>query len=196
MSEVSSPGNVGSSAGSVIKAVEARVRHPEDGDSGPMTFDLKPGEGALVAGLSLPLLRGLMEICLGSRRPDEGAISWNIGRGGPRPGDLWSGYDFYRQIGYVNRHSQLLSNISLLENLILLYSYGRLERPEAVARARGILEIFGLSEYEESAADALPEPERRLALYALSFCKRPRLFLMERPAQFLDRDFDKIWDIV
>ncbi|MDR1921007.1 MAG: hypothetical protein LBS31_04595, partial [Candidatus Adiutrix sp.] len=40
------------------------------------------------------------------------------------------------------------------------------------------------------------EPERRLALYALSFCKRPRLFLMERPAQFLDRDFDKIWDIV
>ena len=43
---------------------------------------------------------------------------------------------------------------------------------------------------------AVPDPDRRWAFYPLAFCGGPRLLLMERPVQFLDRDFDLVWDLV
>jgi uncharacterized protein YdaT len=42
-------------------------------------------------------------------------------------------------------------------------------------------------------SEQLPEKKRRLGLYALALAKQPKLFLLERPQQFLDQDFPLVW---
>ncbi|MGL4209315.1 MAG: hypothetical protein ACRCTY_07995 [Candidatus Adiutrix sp.] len=184
-------------AGTTIRL--AQVRAQMDGHPlpiNPLNLSLAGGCGALIIGRSLSLLRSVMEICLGAHKPYEGLVSWSMGEGGPKLAGLWQGYDFFRQIGYVDRRSQLLGNITLIDNLILLNTYGLVEKNQAVTIAHKTLAQFELTAYKNVMTDALPEPQRRLALYALSFCKHPKLFLMERPVQFLDSDFELVWAMV
>jgi len=178
----------------VIKLQNVFLRHEDHLAYGPLNLKLEKGEGALVLVNDLGLMRRLMKCCLGTESPEAGLISWWLGAPDPGHGDCWSVYEFSRQIGYIDRLSQLLGAKTLMENLILYHLYAGNNNP--VTLARRVLELFGLAGYENLRADDLPEPQRRLALYALAFCKKPRLMLVERPAQFLDRDFDQVWDRV
>jgi ABC-type molybdenum transport system ATPase subunit/photorepair protein PhrA len=55
---------------------------------------------------------------------------------------------------------------------------------------------MGLAGQAAIPTENLSEPLRRLALYALVFYQRPRLLLLERPFQFLDRDFRLVWGLI
>ena len=179
----------------VIEVEEVFLRGEDNLPYGPLTLSLEPGEGALVTVENLGLMRRLMKCCLGFIRPESGNISWwrdiEPEEDDAPDQDL---YDLYRRIGYVDRQSQILTPISLLENLVLFHDYAGL--PESVACSRKLLDWFNLADDEGLKGYALPEPARRRALYALAFCGEPRLLLMERPVQFLDRDFDLVWDLV
>ena len=179
----------------VIAAEEIFLRGEDSLPYGPLTLSLKPGEGALVTVQNLGLMRRLMKCCLGFIRPESGQMSWwrdiEPEEDGSRNQSL---LDLYRRIGYVDRQCQLLTSITLLENLVLFHDYAGLA--EAVPRSRRLLSRFNLADDENLKGHALPEPDRRRALYALAFCGEPRLLLMERPVQFLDRDFDLVWDLV
>lgn len=170
------------------------LRGDDDLFHGPLDLSLAPGEGALVTVENLGLMRRLMKCCLGFAAPASGRISWwmdvEMKDGAPDR----SFFELYRRIGYVDRQSQILTSMTLLENLILFHEYARI--PDAPARAGRLLDWFGLSADEGLKGYALPEPVRRRALYALAFCGGPRLMLMERPLQFLDRDFYPVWDLV
>lgn len=165
------------------------MRHEDHLAYGPLSLELAPGQGALVLVNDLGLMRRLMRCCLGLEVPEAGRISWWTDLNEDKHGER---YDFYRQIGYVDRLSQLLGSLTLLENLGLYYLYAGEDK--GLALARRVLDLFGLAGYEHLRADDLPEPQRRLGLYALAFCQKPKLMLMERPSQFLDRDFDQVWD--
>ncbi|MDR0882441.1 MAG: hypothetical protein LBP55_07850 [Candidatus Adiutrix sp.] len=158
---------------------------------GPFDFALRLGQGGLVVMDNLDLLRRLMRCCLGVEQPETGRIDWGAGSGMVSRSGSWGPYELYHQIGCVNRHSQLLGSLTLSQNLQLLHDYADLE--DGPERARRSLADFGLTEYGNDRADSLPEPVRRLALYVLALAKAPRLLLMERPSQFLDRDFGPIW---
>lgn len=160
---------------------------------GPFDLNLAAGEGALALVQDLGLMRALMACCQGLLVPSAGRVGWWSGAAEMRGGH-WGKYEFLRQIGYVDRQSQLLNNLTLMGNLALYHEYARIEG--GPARSRNMLDKFGLGDYEQMLGEMLPEPKRRLGLYAQVFCQRPRLFLMERPAQFLDRDFDMVWDMV
>lgn len=161
---------------------------------GPLDLSLAAGEGALITCADLDVLRLLMRTCLGEGQPEGGTISWWTEHSPEDAG--WAACDFYRRIGYVDRHSQLLSNMTLLDNLLLRFTYALTEREAAESRARDILKTLGLAAYEQSQTDYLLEPQRRLALYALALCGQPRLLLMERPRQFLDNAFQQVWDMI
>lgn len=169
------------------------LRHEDHLTYGPLDLKLEKGKGALVLANDLGLMRRLMKCCQGTESPQGGRVSWWPDLDHDR-GDYWRLYGFYRQIGYIDRLSQLLGARTLMENMVLYFLYAGKSNPEALARP--VLDLFGLAGYENLRADDLPEPQRRLALYALAFCKKPRLLLLERPAQFLDRDFDQVWDWV
>ena len=177
----------------VFRAEGVFLKSEEHLGFGPFDLDLAAGEGALVLVQDLGLMRDLMSCCQGLLSPSAGRGEWWSGAGEMR-GDHWGEYDFLRQIGYVDRQSQLLNNLTLMGNLTLYHEYARIE--DGSARSRKMLDKFDLGGYEQILGDMLPEPKRRLGLYAQAFCQRPRLLLMERPAQFLDRDFDMVWDMV
>lgn len=174
-------------------AEEVFLSHRDQLHYGPLTLTLEEGRGALVVIKDLDLLRRFMRCCLGLDQPDSGRLAWSFDRR-ERSDPYWGPFDFYRQIGYVDRQIQLIGALSLLDNLLLFYQYAR--REDGLGRSREILERLNLADYEHLRADELPEPQRRLGLYALAFAKEPRLLLIERPNQFLDRDFDLVWDSI
>ena len=156
---------------------------------GPLDFSVRPGETALVIGRELEILRRLMKCCLSFERPDSGRLSWWPGAG--------PGHEFFRQIGYVDRQSQLLHRWSLMDHFRIFEVYaGRPDRPGGQAAIRELLGSLGLQALAGLPTENLPEPIRRLALYALVLYQRPRLLLLERPFQFLDRDFGMVWNLI
>lgn len=157
---------------------------------GPLSLSLKAGQSALVLTPDLDVLRRLMKCCLGLEKPSGGRVDWWTDCG-PDHDQHWKLYDFYRRIGYVDRQSQLLGSATLNQQFTLFHLYSRQE--EAPNKALKILDILGLTGYGDIPSDELSEPHRRLALYALAFCRSPKLMLMERPAQFLDRDYETVW---
>jgi len=167
------------------------IKHRDQLNYGPFNLKLAAGQGALAVIKDLDLLRRFMRSCLGLEQPDAGRLSWAFDRR-DRDDPFWGPYDFFRRIGYVDRQIQLIGSLSLLDNLLLFYQYAR--RKDGLERSRAILDSLHLADHEHLRADELPEPQRRLGLYALAFAKEPRLLLMERPGQFLDRDFDLVWD--
>jgi len=169
-----------------LKAEELGLADEAGRIYGPLDLAVRPGEIALVVVRELEMLRRLMKTCLAFERPHSGRLSW------------WPGADpgraFFRQIGYVDRQSQLLHHWSLLDHFRIFESYSG--RPGDPGAARELLETLGLAAKAELPTEDLPEPLRRLALYALALYQRPRLMLLERPFQFLDQDFSLVRDLV
>jgi ABC-type multidrug transport system ATPase subunit len=127
-----------------------------------------------------------MKCCLAFERPDAGRLSWWPGA---VPGEA-----FFRQVGYVDRQSQLLHRWSLLDHFRIFDGYSGTAGDSGAAR--GLLETMGLTDQAGLPTENLPEPVRRLALYALALYQRPRLMLLERPFQSLDRDFGLVWELI
>jgi len=178
--------------GGLITLKELMLKHDDGLDYGPISLSLKPGQGALVTVRDLGLMRRLMKCCHGFIEPDFGQVAWWMER--PAAACDWERYDFQRQIGYVDRQSQLLTFVSLMENIALYYSY--LRDSEGEGKAKEALNRFNLGGYAALRSEILPEPVRRLGLYAQVFCQDPKLLLLERPRQFLDQDFEMVWTMV
>ncbi|MCL2029448.1 MAG: hypothetical protein FWG97_03445 [Deltaproteobacteria bacterium] len=159
---------------------------------GPLDLTVRPGEMVLVVVQDLGMLRRLMKCCLAFEQPDSGRLTWWPGAVVDLGG--WSDCAFFRQIGYVDRQSQLLYRWSLLDHFRFFQLYAGLS--DGPGRGLELLKTFGLEAQAETPAENLPEPLRRLALYALALFQRPRLALLERPFQFLDRDFGLVWGLI
>jgi ABC-type nitrate/sulfonate/bicarbonate transport system ATPase subunit len=180
------PGDPGPAAAPALKAEGLKLADEAGQIHGPLDLAVRPGETALVLVRELGMLRRLMKTCLAFERPHSGRLSWWPGA---EPGRA-----LFRQIGYVDRQSQLLHRWSLLDHFRIFESYsGRSESPDAL---RELLEPLGLTAKAELPTENLPEPLRRLALYALALYQRPRLMLLERPFQFLDQDFGLVWGLI
>ena|GEM_PF-2099417 len=172
-----------------------RLAGEAGGGCGPLDLTVRPGETALVVARDLEMLRRLMKCCLAFEQPDSGRLSWWPGGcPGAGPGG-WSGYAFFRQIGYVDRQSQLLHRWSLLDHFRFSRLYAGLSG-KLGGRTLELLRALRLEDQAEIPAENLPEPLRRLALYALALFQNPRLMLLERPFQFLDRDFALVWSMI
>ncbi|MDR1043535.1 MAG: hypothetical protein LBP33_00225 [Candidatus Adiutrix sp.] len=179
----------------VIRLEGLFLRHHDHLAYGPLDLNLAAGRSALIVAPDLDLLRRLMRCCQGLEEPDRGRVSW--WPGAPSAGNgagEWAVYEFYSRIGYIDRRSQLLGSLTLLQNFLLFHRYAKI--PHGPERSRRALEAFGLADYQNLRADELPELQRRLALYALTLEQHPRLMLMERPLEFLEQDFDLVWDLV
>ncbi len=83
-------------------------------------------------------------------------------------------------IGYVGPGSVLVSDLTLLGNLLLGHTY--LEREEeAASRVRDLALLLGLAPLLAAKPAALPFQLQRLAIYARELAKRPRLMVLDHP---------------
>jgi ABC-type transport system involved in cytochrome c biogenesis ATPase subunit len=169
-----------------LKAEELRLADEAGHGYGPLDLTARAGDMSLVVVRELGILRRLMKCCLGFEPLDSGRLSWWPGA---VPGEALS-----RRIGYVDRQSQLLHRWSLLDHFRIFDGYSGF--PARSGAGREILEALGLAAQAGLPTENLSEPLRRLALYALALYQRPRLMLLERPFQSLDRDFRPVWDLV
>ncbi len=174
----------------VIKADRVGLTHSDGSYFGPLDFSLTLGQGLLIELPYLDLMRRMMRCCQGRERPQAGTFSWDLGVY-PDKDSRWARYDFLRRIGFVDRDCQLLNSLTLRKNLELYFSYAR--REDVTTLAAQAMEKFEVDLLADIRIDDLAEPHRRLALYTLALAKEPFLMLIERPVQFLDRDFNRIW---
>ncbi|MDR1166161.1 MAG: hypothetical protein LBO66_09940 [Deltaproteobacteria bacterium] len=163
----------------------------ENGDPvGPLSLAVSPASLTLVLHPDVFVLQRIIGVLMGWRQPLAGALFW----WGQRPPASYGALEsakFNLKVSLVRRDLQLLSGASLYENLRLFQRYN-ISRPRGELReqAQKLLFRFRLEDWAyDSLTQELPEKKRRLGLYALALIKEPRLVILERPRQFLDRDY-------
>ncbi|WDY60454.1 branched-chain amino acid ABC transporter ATP-binding protein/permease [Pseudomonas sp. PSKL.D1] len=136
----------------------------------------------------------VLNLISGFYRPDSGSITlgdelagqpaWRIARAG---------------IARTYQTTQLFGELSVLENLLVAFQQGAIERPWAVhqaerhAMATQLLALVGYRGNLHVAADDLPHVDRRLVEIARALATRPQVLLLDEPAAGLGRqDTDRL----
>ena len=170
----------------------------EEGEAlGPLDLSLFPGKKALLLHPDVFVLQKIIRLAIGWAAPLRGAAFFKGSpvRGGGR---LLDPRALGTEISVVYRESELLLGRTVFENIMAHFLYN-IPGPmgELRERAAGHIVAAGLKERTFlSPVRSLSERERRLGLYALALAKEPDLFILERPMQFLDRDFPRVWGLV
>jgi ABC-type polar amino acid transport system ATPase subunit len=153
-----------------------------------LDFGLEAGQGGLVVASSAPLARDLMRTWATLRPPAGGELKL-FGQG-----VLWSApdrlLDLKRRIGWVHRRSSLVSNMTILDNVILGMIYHRnIRRKVAEEEVKDLLDRFGLYHHRNRRPAELSFHRQRMAVHVRELAKNPKLILLEDPVVDLDDDF-------
>ncbi|QPN47597.1 ATP-binding cassette domain-containing protein [Priestia aryabhattai] len=136
----------------------------------------------------------VLNLISGFYRTDTGSIqlggelagqpAWRIARAG---------------IARTYQTTQLFGELSVLENLLLAFQQGAIERPwpcQQATRKAMAIELLALVGYRGNlhvAADDLPHVDRRLVEIARALASRPQVLLLDEPAAGLGRqDTDRL----
>ncbi len=90
-------------------------------------------------------------------------------------------------IGFVFQSFHLLITRTVLENVMLAFVYGEVDRSEWRSRARQALERVGLGARLDFTPATLSGGERQRVAIARAVCASPRLLLADEPTGNLDR---------
>jgi len=143
-----------------------------------------PGEFVAVQGPSGCGKTTLLLVAGGLLRPDGGRVAV----GGDDPYALSAeGRARFRaaRIGFVFQQFHLVPYLSVLDN-VLVPSLAE-ARPGAAARARGLVERFGLGPRADHRPGELSTGERQRVALARALLNEPRLILADEPTGNLDR---------
>jgi iron complex transport system ATP-binding protein len=159
-----------------------------------------PGGAPLLAGLDFAVEKGsvsavlgpngcgkttLMDICMGWRKPDAGAVLLD-----DRPLARWSRRERARTVGLVPQREEARFDFTVHEYVML----GRAPHIALLAQpgpaddeaVHAALEEVGIRRFARRSASTLSGGEFRLMLIARSLCQRPSLLLLDEPAGHLD----------
>ncbi len=142
----------------------------------PINLDITSGEFVSVIGRSGCGKTTLLNIVGGLVRPTAGSIT--IGENVvARPS---------RSVGFVFQHAVMLRWRTAMENLLLPIEIFGLRRDAYVERARELLQLMGLAEFERSYPHQLSGGMRQRLAIARSLLYDPSVLLMDEPFGALD----------
>jgi ABC-2 type transport system ATP-binding protein len=95
-------------------------------------------------------------------------------------------YPVKRQMGLVPEESNLYTELTAWDNLMFTAQLYRVPRSERAARARELLEVFGLWEKRDVAAESFSKGMRRRLSIAMALIHRPTLLFLDEPTPGLD----------
>jgi lipoprotein-releasing system ATP-binding protein len=91
------------------------------------------------------------------------------------------------QFGFVFQFHFLLPEFSITENVALpMRALGRLSPPAITARARGLLDTFGLGDHLQKSPDQLSGGQRQRVAVARALANDPPVILADEPTGSLD----------
>ena len=141
------------------------------------TFDVMPGELVSLVGPSGCGKSTLLKILAGLHPFDSGTV---------RIGSESHAFDPSRDIGMVFQAPLLLKWRRILENVLLPAEILGLPMAESRERARGLLNLVGLSGFEEKYPYELSGGMQQRAAIARALIHDPKLVLMDEPFGALD----------
>ncbi|MCE2404990.1 MAG: ABC transporter ATP-binding protein [Dehalococcoidia bacterium] len=135
-------------------------------------FHAREGELVGVIGPSGCGKSTLLNVIAGLEQPDGGTVELD---GRPAP-------DRLGMVGYMQQKDLLMPWRSVLDNVVLGLEIAGVRRNEARRRARDLVDVFGLSGYEEQYPNTLSGGMRQRAAFL-------RTVLVERDVMLLDEPF-------
>jgi NitT/TauT family transport system ATP-binding protein len=141
------------------------------------TFDVMPGELVSMVGPSGCGKSTLLKILAGLHPHDGGEL---------RMGTATHSFDPARDVGMVFQAPLLLKWRRILENVLLPAEILGLEKEKASRRAKELLDLVGLSGYEDKYPYELSGGMQQRAAIARALVHDPKLVLMDEPFGALD----------
>jgi ABC-type ATPase involved in cell division len=149
-----------------------------------LSFEVKPGELAVVVGPSGAGKSTLLRLITGEERPTRGAVLVD----GAEVGTLRRGRlaRLRRSLGVAPQGGGLLADRTALGNLTFVLEALGAGRAESRARALETLTTAGLGAVRNALPHELAEGEGRRLVLARALVTRPRLLLVDEPTVGLD----------
>lgn len=153
-------------------------------------IEMKPGERVVVIGLSGGGKSTLLRVMMGLEKIDSGSISFD-----GKPYISSAAIDsktvidtnVRRSIGMVFQHYTLFPHLNVLQNLVLAPCKVRSEpRAKAEARARALLERFGLAAKAKAYPAQLSGGQKQRVAIARALMLDPKLMLFDEVTSALD----------
>ena len=141
------------------------------------TFDVMPGELVSMVGPSGCGKSTLLKILAGLHPHDSGEL---------KIGSATHSFDPARDVGMVFQAPLLLKWRRVLENVLLPAEILGIDKEKARKRAKDLLDLVGLSGYEEKYPYELSGGMQQRAAIARSLVHDPKLVLMDEPFGALD----------
>jgi len=179
----------GAGQGAVLRA--ASLTKTFAGDSVAVTavrgaaLTLEHGEFAAITGPSGAGKSTLLHMLGGLERPTSGEI-WLNGQRVDRMSQARWAVLRRRHIGFVFQFFNLVSNMTVADNVELAAIMGGASRKQARARREELLSELGLAEKAQSAPARLSGGEQQRVALARAMANRPLLLLADEPTGNLD----------
>ena len=160
-----------------------------------LDFDLNLGQRMLVLADPQRLSRHLLLICATLKIPSRGLVTW-FGRK-HYPLERTDILYLKRRIGLVHRHTRLISNMTLIDNLVLGTMYHKnVSRNAAYGMIQELMARFHLTEDRLRRPAELAFAKQRLGTYIREIAKRPRLYIFENASTDLDQYFEPVMEYI
>ncbi|MDK9723823.1 MAG: ATP-binding cassette domain-containing protein [Sterolibacteriaceae bacterium MAG5] len=171
----------------MIRFQHVSKRYPPGIDAlSDLSFEIAPGELAVIAGHSGAGKSTLLKLVAAMERPTGGVVLVN----GQNVGALKRAAIPYlrRNLGLVVQDQKLLFDRNVFENVMLPLSIAGFPPREASRRVRAALDKVGLLEREKALPIALSGGEQQRLAIARAVVNRPNLLLVDEPTAHLDPD--------
>ena len=150
-----------------------------------VSLTVRPAERVAIIGASGSGKTTLLQIMGGLDEPSTGGVLIN---GSPMHGttEAAKGELRNRYIGFVYQFHHLLPEFTAEENVAMPLLIRRVSRPDALAKARSLLDRVGLGQRLNHKPGELSGGERQRAAVARALITRPQLVLADEPTGNLD----------